>query len=145
MRPQAHQSKIYTVFNYSLFASSVPKMNATSSYFPWHKATPLTTNPVVLVVLVPFLTLALSYLVSWITSPLRGFPGPALACQFKHSTLTEPTLKSMHEQLSQTYGVCDMHTMDPSTPLLTKCTKSTGPLFAWPPTISTSIMIRVLL
>ena len=48
----------------------------------------LATNPVVLMVLVPVVTLLLSYLVSWIASPLRGFPGPALACQLKHSSAT---------------------------------------------------------
>lgn len=60
-------------------------MYSNSSSFPWRgDATALAANPAVLIVLVPVVTLLFSYLVSWIASPLRGFPGPALACQSKY-------------------------------------------------------------
>lgn len=38
-------------------------------------------NAVALFIIFPLLTIGFSYLVSWMTSPLKKFPGPPLACK----------------------------------------------------------------
>lgn len=38
-------------------------------------------NAAALIILVPLVTVGLSYLVSWMTSPLNKFPGPPVACE----------------------------------------------------------------
>lgn len=63
-------------------------MNSSSTEAWWDKQpvlqsiSGLTKNPIALVILLPFLTYALSYLASWTVSPLKKFPGPPLACEY---------------------------------------------------------------
>lgn len=58
------------------------RMNSSSSQQLLDEGSSLTGKPIVVALLIPLFTFGVTYLASWVVSPLKGFPGPVIACEF---------------------------------------------------------------
>lgn len=98
----------------------------------------LTSGPglIVLIVLVPIITVLISYSVDYFSSPLRKYPGPFLGRTYSRLSFNIFSVMADKAQDGPTCIACIMPGAVPCTWFPKNCMTSTGQSFAWPLAIS---------